>query len=337
METLFFSENEIEKAAKIIKQGGLVAMPTETVYGLAADAMNAQAVKSIFKAKGRPSDNPLIVHIYDISQVDSLVKSFPQKAKKLCEKFWPGPLTIILPKSDLVPNEISPGLDTVAIRMPAHPSALALIKAAGTPVAAPSANLSGSPSPVTAQHVKNDLDGKIDGILDGGRCSVGLESTVITLVKEPPVLLRPGAVTVEEIEAVIGKIHLSHAVFEKLELGKKAASPGMKYKHYSPKARVIIMKGSDEQYVSFVNSHADSNVCALCFDEDIPLLHTKAFSMGKKLDYEAQARSLFDLLRKIDDENFSTVYARCPTAAGVGMAVYNRLIRAAGFEVKTFA
>ncbi len=327
------SENGISEAADILKSGGLVGIPTETVYGLAANALNGEAVSKIFKAKGRPQDNPLIVHICDIEEIYKLTSDFPKKAKMLAEKFWPGPLTIILPKSDLIPNEVSAFLKTVAIRMPSHKLARAIIKKSGIPLAAPSANTSGSPSPTTAEHVLKDMDGKIDAIIDGGKCEVGVESTVITLVGEKPRLLRPGGITKEQIESVIGNIDVDQAVLEKISDIKEVASPGMKYKHYAPKARVILLKG--DGYKDYVNSNLDESVAALCYDEDLKDLKCKAFSIGNKGDYKTQARNLFNILRKFDDDDqIKIVYARCPEPNGVGMAVYNRLIRAAGFEVK---
>ncbi len=323
----------IQTAAQILKNGGLVGMPTETVYGLAANALNGKAVAQIFAAKGRPMDNPLIVHISDISQLDRLVKLVPQSAKKLAEQFWPGPLTMILPKSELIPEEVSAGLDTVAVRFPSHPVARALIDAAGLPLAAPSANLSGQPSPTTAMHVMNDLNGKIDAVLDGGPCGVGLESTVITLATDPPCLLRPGGITPEQLQSVLGTVELDNAVLNPLAQGVRAASPGMKYKHYSPKANVIILKGSFEAYKSYVNSHNMEGTAALCYDGENDQLSVPAVCYGKEDDYFEQARELFDALRKLDDRKAKTVYARCPEPRGVGLAVYNRLIRAAGFEV----
>ena len=235
------TQQDIEKAGQILSQGGLVGIPTETVYGLAADALNGKAVAKIFTAKGRPMDNPLIVHIKDIKDINKygLVREFSTKAKLLAENFWPGPLTIIMPKGDCIPEEVSAGLDTVAIRFPEHQIARRIIEAANTPLAAPSANLSGSPSPTTAKHVFNDLNGRIDAVLDGGRCRVGLESTVITLATPTPKLLRPGGVTLEEMKEVIGEIEVDKAVLNQIESGAVVSSPGMKYKHYAPKARVI--------------------------------------------------------------------------------------------------
>ena len=330
------SPEDIEKAAEIIRNGGLVGMPTETVYGLAADALNGKAVSKIFKAKGRPGDNPLIVHVAAFEDIEkyNLVKKIPQGAKILADKYWPGPLTIIMEKSDIIPDEVSAGLDTVAVRIPSHKSAAALIRAAGTPIAAPSANLSGSPSPTTAQHVMNDMKGRIEAIINGGECSVGVESTVITLAGEKPRLLRPGGVTLEQLREALGEVEMDDAVLHKLKDGVKAASPGMKYKHYAPKAEVVIIKGSSKAYIDYVNSHDDENTAALCWEEDINDLKCKTLSMGKEKDQESQAHRLFDELREIDnDESIKKVFARCPSIQGIGLAVYNRLIRAAGFEV----
>ncbi len=338
MNTLLLSggKDDILKAGEILARGGLVAIPTETVYGLAANALDGNAVRRIFEAKGRPMDNPLIVHIADFSDIKrfKLVSEIPEKAVKLAEKFWSGPLTIIMPKGESIPDEVSAGLDTVAVRFPSHKTAQEVIKAAGVPLAAPSANLSGSPSPTCAEHVMSDLNGRIDAVLDGGECKVGLESTVITLVTEPPGLLRPGGVTAEEIEEVIGKIEIDDAVLHQLKSGEKAASPGMKYKHYSPKAEVVLIVASDEDYINYVNERKGEGVAALCYDGDEKSLEVKALTLGEKNDYGEQAHELFKRLREVDElDGIKTVYARCPRPDGVGMAVYNRLIRAAGFEV----
>ena len=332
------SEKDINTAASFIKEGGVVAMPTETVYGLSADALNGDAVAKIFEAKGRPMDNPLIVHIADIADIErlNLVADFPEKAQKLADAFWPGPLTIIMKKSDVIPHAVSAGLDTVAVRLPGHYVARRLIRASGTALAAPSANKSGSPSPTTAQHVMADLQGSIDAVIDGGRCDVGVESTVITLATKTPRLLRPGLITVEQIEAVIGKIDVDNAVLDKLENDAKAASPGMKYKHYSPKAKVVLLNGSSKAFVDYVNKQfeSDKTVGAICYDEDVALLNCQCISIGKADDLEKQAQQLFDALRQVDEiDNILTVYAHCPIKQGVGMALYNRLIRAAAFEV----
>lgn len=338
MNTLLLKDNEedIKKAGGILARGGLVAVPTETVYGLAANALNGEAVAKIFKAKGRPADNPLIVHIADIGDIEkfSLVSEIPEKAYKLAETFWSGPLTIIMPKGKAIPDEVSAGLDTVAVRFPSHKTAQAVIKAAGCPLAAPSANISGSPSPTTANHVLSDMNGKIDAIVDGGECAVGLESTVITLALDKPKLLRPGGITVEEIENVIGEIDVDDAVLHELKSGEKASSPGMKYKHYSPKAEVILVSADDKKYIDFVNEKKSESTAALCYDGDSDFLEVKTYLLGAKDNYKAQAHKLFKMLREIDkNPEIKTVYARCPEPNGVGMAVYNRLVRAAGFEV----
>lgn len=338
MKTQLFTNTpeNIIKTAEILKKGGLAAIPTETVYGLAADALNGEAVAKIFAAKGRPMDNPLIVHVAEFEDIErfALVREIPEAAKKLAKVFWPGPLTIIMKKGGVIPDEVSAGLDTVAIRLPSHPSARAIIKAADTPLAAPSANLSGSPSPTTAQHVMNDMDGKIDAVFDGGACGVGVESTVITLAEDTPRLLRPGKVTLEELREVLGEVELDSAVLNKLKDGQKAASPGMKYKHYAPKANVILLKCTDDEFTDYVNRCDGSGVAALCCDEDVEKLSVKYISLGKRNDYEAHAQRLFDSLRRIDGYgNIVTVYTRLPSTDGVGLAVYNRLIRAAGFEV----
>lgn len=338
MNTQLLSTNEkdIKTAAEILKAGGLVAIPTETVYGLAANALCGQAVKSIFEAKGRPSDNPLIVHISHVDEIKkyNLVREIPENAQKLFENFWPGPLTIIMPKSDTVPEEVTAGLDSVAIRFPSHKVAQAVIREAGCPLAAPSANLSGSPSPTTAQHVFEDMKGRIPAIIDGGSCDVGLESTVITLCTEVPTVLRPGGVTLEELRAVLGEVALSDAVLSKLKDGEEAPSPGMKYRHYAPKAKVYLVKGDDKAYRDFVNSKDKNSTVALCYIKDKEHINCHTIPLGEKDDYETQSHNLFSALRDADTlEGVDTVYVRCPEVSGMGMALFNRLIRAAGFEV----
>ena len=259
METLLLdAENDgaIKTVAEILKRGGLVAIPTETVYGLAANAFDPVACGNIFKAKGRPGDNPLIVHICDIDMLGDVVSEFPEKAKILAEKFWPGPLTMIMKKSDKIPMVTSANLPTVAVRFPAHPVAQRIIRETGLPLAAPSANLSGSPSPTTFEHCVHDLMGRVDAIIDGGACSVGVESTIISFAEETPMLLRPGYVTLEQLRDAIGEVGLSKAVLEKLGDGERVLSPGMKYKHYAPKARVSLVKGTSEKYIEYVNEHS---------------------------------------------------------------------------------
>jgi L-threonylcarbamoyladenylate synthase len=337
MKTLLLNASkpeDVETAAKIIREGGLVGMPTETVYGLAANALDGDAVKRIFIAKGRPQDNPLIVHISKFEQIYRLTKDTPESAKELAAAYWPGPMTMVLEKSDIIPEVTCAGLPTVGIRFPSHPAAQALITASGVPIAAPSANISGLPSTTTAEHVMRDMDGKIDAVLDGGPCGVGVESTIVSLASNPPRLLRPGGITLEQLRAVLGRVDVDNAVMHPLPKGAKPLSPGMKYKHYSPKANVIILDGNEEAYVRYVNAHAQPGVAALCYCGEEKMLQVPAVCYGGEKDYRAQARGLFDSLRHLDDIGAQTVFARCPEPKGVGLAVYNRLMRAAGFEVR---
>lgn len=338
MNTLHFEihspdSEDITQVASILSDGGVVAIPTETVYGLAGNALRGECVRKIYEAKGRPSDNPLIVHISDISQWAPLVKIIPESAMALAEKFWPGPLTIILPKSDIIPDEICGGLDTVAVRMPSDEIARAIIEKCGFPLAAPSANTSGKPSPTCAEHVKQDLDGKIEAIVDSGECSVGIESTVITLATDVPRLLRPGGVTPEMLTEILGEIEIDDAVYNKLQEGAQAASPGMKYKHYSPDANVLIIKGSFESYKKYIEYTAEKGDIALCFEEEVPDLNIRCITYGRKDDPSSQAKNIFDALRKVDAEKAKTVFARFPENAGIGLAVFNRLVRAAAFNI----
>lgn len=331
METKLFgtSEYDIAEAGKMIAEGKLVAFPTETVYGLGANALNEEAVHNIYLAKGRPSDNPLIVHIAEKEDIVPLVKEVTPKAKALIDAFFPAPLTIILNKSDKVGKVVSGGLDTVAVRMPKNEIARKLIKASGCPIAAPSANTSGLPSPTRVKYVIDDMMGKIDGIIDGGDCEYGVESTVITLATDVPTLLRPGAITKEMIEAVIGEITVAPAVLEGMKNDEVAASPGMKYKHYAPKAKVVIVNADKKKYEKFVN--AQKGAFALCFDDDEVTIPKITF--GRENDDLSQAKELFDALRELDEMGAKKVYARIPHKDGVGMAVYNRLIRAAAFDI----
>lgn len=334
MKTLHLKSEEkdsVSVAAEILKKGGLVAIPTETVYGLAANALDGAAVKKIFEAKGRPQDNPLIVHIASLDELVPLVEKVDSRIYKLAEKYWPGPLTVIMKKSELIPNEVSAGLDTVAIRMPSHECARKIIKACGLPLAAPSANASGKPSPTRAAHVIEDLDGKIDAVIDGGESAVGVESTVVTLATEPPTLLRPGGITPEQLEEVLGAIRISPAVFEKLREGEIAASPGMKYKHYAPAAQVTIIKGSFEQYKNFLLAQKDT-VCAVCFEGEGQFFEY-SIEYGKENDDISQAHKIFDALREVDAIGCKKAFVRCPDSTGVGLAVYNRLLRSAAFRV----
>lgn len=321
----------IKKAGELLRAGEVVAIPTETVYGLAANAYDGNAVSKIFKAKGRPQDNPLIVHIAKVETLSDLVAEVPKAAKKLAAAFWPGPLTMILPKSEKIPDAVSAGLPTVAVRMPSHPVAHAVIEAAGVPLAAPSANLSGSPSPTNAKYVLEDMHDRIPLILDGGSSAVGVESTVITLATARPRVLRPGGITVEQLRALLGEVDVDDAVLHKLAEGVRAASPGMKYKHYAPRADITIVKGSFAEFRRFVETK-EKDAFVLCFaGEEKNFLH--AVTYGREDDGLSQANRLFDALRELDEQGANTVYARCPALSGVGLAVYNRLIRAAGFKI----
>lgn len=322
-------DRALSESARLIKDGQVVAIPTETVYGLAANALDEEAVQKIYIAKGRPSDNPLIVHISDISELSTLVADIPEKVKTMAEKFWPGPLTMIMKKSGVIPSVTSGGLDTVAVRMPESEYARSIIKACGVPLAAPSANLSGSPSPTNAKYVFDDMNGRIPLIIDGGKSKIGVESTVITFATGIPTVLRPGGVTVEEIRTTIGEVNVDDAVLHELKNGEKAASPGMKYKHYAPSADITILKGSLEQFIEYTRG---KDFFALVFEGEEK--HFKnAVTFGLPLDAVSEANRLFDALRELDEKGAKTVYARCPELSGVGLAVYNRLIRSAGFNI----
>jgi L-threonylcarbamoyladenylate synthase len=324
--------DHIRRAATRLREGGLVVFPTETVYGLGANALDEHAVAGIFRAKGRPADNPLIVHICTLEEIAPLVTEFPPQAQRLATAFWPGPLTMILPKSSRIHAVTSGGLATVAIRMPSHPVARALIRKAGVPVAAPSANRSGSPSPTSAKHCIADLSGRVDMILDGGDCAVGVESTVLSLAGEIPLLLRPGAVTIADLRQVLGEVAVDEAVTHHLADGKPAASPGMKYQHYAPHAQVTLVHGGDEKFYRFAAENRGENIRFLAFEEDAAALGEDLIAYGAATDPAAQARRLFSALRELDEAGAQTVYARAPSSDGVGLAVYNRLLRAAAFR-----
>jgi L-threonylcarbamoyladenylate synthase len=323
--------NDIIKAARLLAGGEVVGIPTETVYGLAADATNENAVKKIFEAKGRPQDNPLIVHLSEPSELELYVKDIPYTAYRLAEKFWPGPLTMVLPKRDIIPNATSAGLDTVGIRIPAHKTAREIIKACGKPLAAPSANLSGSPSPTSAQHVFKDMIGRIPAVVDGGVCPVGVESTVISFAEDGVNLLRPGFISVSDLEAVAGKVYLAKGITEAVPNTEKVLSPGMKYKHYSPEANITIIDATIEDFAKYFEANSNKNTYAMIFEDDKKFIKKNYLVYGN--NSEEQARNLFNVLREFDDIGAKQVYARCPSLDGVGLAVYNRLLRAAGFEV----
>ena len=318
-------------ACEILRNGGVVAIPTETVYGLAANAYDETAIAKIFEAKGRPQDNPLIVHIASIDTLYELASTVPKTALKCAEKFWPGPLTLVLPKTEKVPNAVSAGLGTVAVRMPLSQTARDIIKKSGLPLAAPSANISGSPSPTTAQHVLNDMNGKIDAVVMGESCDVGVESTVITLAGEHPVLLRPGGVTLEQLQEILPDIEVNPAVLSELKANEEAASPGMKYKHYAPKTETFLVEG--DTFADFVNRQ--NGAVAICFSEEAKEIKIPKIIYGSKENSESLAQSIFAVLREIDEKGFNTAYIHAPKKDGIGLAVYNRLIRAAAFKVIT--
>lgn len=324
------SQKSITTAAQILVDGGVVAIPTETVYGLAASALNSDAIKSVFSAKGRPQDNPLIVHIDSIEMLEKVAKNIPEEAYICAERFWPGPLTMVLDSKGYVCKEVSAGLDTVAVRMPAEKTARAIIAKAGIPLAAPSANISGSPSPTTAQHVLDDLDGKIDAVVMGENSQVGVESTVISVDKTGARLLRPGAVTVEQLKEIFSDIIIDKAILSEPEQEEKVASPGMKYKHYAPKTQLFLIEGSSEAYCNYVNY---DTCVAVCFEEDAKQIKGKVFVYGQESDPDSMAHRLFSILRQLDEKKIEKAYVHAPEKSGVGLAVYNRLIRACGFRV----
>lgn len=325
-------DKALSEAKRLINDGEVVGIPTETVYGLAANALDEDAVKKIFVAKGRPSDNPLIVHIARLDDLEPLVAEIPEKVKVMAEHFWPNALTMIMKKSDKVSDVVSGNLDTVAVRMPKSDYARAIIEACGCPLAAPSANLSGSPSPTNAKYVFDDMNGRIPLIIDGGSCEIGVESTVISFAEEPPRLLRPGGVTLEEMTALIGEIVVDDAVLNQLAEGQTAASPGMKYKHYAPSADITLIKSDFEAFKSICEG--EKNITALCFDGENDKLSCPSVTYGDKNDGFSQSARLFDALRELDEMGATKVYARCPDTKGMGLAVYNRLIRACGFKIK---
>ncbi len=325
---------QIVDAAKILQQNEVVAFPTETVYGLGANATSDTAVEKIFKAKGRPSDNPLIVHISNKGQLEGLVASVPTVATKLIDAYWPGPLTIIFHKKENVFSEkVTAGLQTVAIRMPDHPVALSIIEASGLPIAAPSANRSGKPSPTTAQHVLDDLDGRIAGVVDGGETGVGVESTVVDCTGEVPVILRPGGVTKEQLEEVVGKVEVDPSLKE----GKGAPkSPGMKYTHYAPDAPVYLVDGTREDLQRLVDEKkaAGLKVGVLTTEEFVSDFEADLIlSVGRREDLKTVAQHLYDTLRAFNRSDVDIIFAEMFPEEGVGLAIMNRLQKAAGYRV----
>ena len=328
-------EDKISAAAKILRDGGLVGIPTETVYGLAANGLDEKAVKRIFEAKGRPQDNPLILTIPGQQWLPRYCKDIPPLAYVLARKFWPGPLTMILKcRTDVVPSVITAGLDTVAMRCPNHPVTLAIIREAGIPVAAPSANTSGRPSCTTAQDVLEDMDGKIEGVVDGGPCTVGVESTILDLTCDPPRLLRPGGLPLEALEQIIGPISVDKAVVSPLQEGEQPKAPGMKYRHYAPKAPVTVFTGAPEASAREIARRVGPTTGVICFDEFAHLFpQQEVHTLGPSDDKLAQAQRVFDALRTFDNSGVTEILAQCPDSRGLGLAVGNRLKKAAGFHI----
>ncbi|MBC2579873.1 L-threonylcarbamoyladenylate synthase [Clostridium sp. DJ247] len=332
----------IRKAGEVIRKGGLVAFPTETVYGLGANALDSQAVKKIFQAKGRPQDNPLIVHICDMEEVESLVKEIPDIARKFMEKFWPGPMTIILPKSPIVPDITSASLPCVGIRMPSNIIARELIKAAGVPIAAPSANISGRPSPTDVQRCIEDLDGRVDYIIGGENCKVGLESTVIDCTVYPTCVLRPGGITLEMLKGIDKDAYIDPAIMKKPSDNLKPKAPGMKYRHYAPKAPVKIIQGDLKKTIAKINEMVqnyidDDKVVGIMATDETKYSYTNGIvmSLGSRKDMSIVSQNLFRILRDLDDKKVDVILVESFEEKGIGLAVMNRLKKSAGFDIIT--
>ena len=321
-------------AADIIKNNGLVAIPTETVYGLGANGLNEDAVAKIFVAKGRPQDNPLILHVADAKDIEKFCHDIPQAAYDLAAAFWPGPLTMVLPARSCVPKCTTAGLPTVAVRCPDNDVTRQIIALAGVPIAAPSANISGKPSTTTAEHVLHDHDGKIELIVDGGACRVGVESTIVDLTEDRPRLLRPGGITPEQLMEVLGDLVVDKAVTAQIDKDAVVKAPGMKYKHYAPQSEVVIVAGSREKAAAYIHRHITPNDRVLCFEEELPLYAgCNPLPYGKESDVATLSAGLFAALRELDDPSVCKVYARCPEGGGVAYAVQNRLKKAAAFHI----
>lgn len=332
-------EEALRRAGEVLKNGGLVAFPTETVYGLGGDALNKDSARKIYAAKGRPSDNPLIVHVCQFEDLYDIVAVVPQEARKLADKFWPGPLTMILPKAEKVPYETTGGLDTVAVRMPSHSVARKLIAYGGGYVAAPSANTSGKPSPTVAKYVEEDMTGKVDVIIDGGEVGIGLESTIVDLTVSPPQILRPGYVTQEMLEQVLEQVDVDITILDN-HSGQAPKAPGMKYRHYAPKGELTIVTGVSEKVVEYINSHALAERSA---GEKVGIIATEEMlecysadvikCVGKRGDEESIAKRLYTILREFDDEGVTRIYSEGFASEGFGQAIMNRLLKAAGHKI----
>lgn len=329
------SDAQLESAARIILDGGLVVFPTETVYGLGGNALLEDAAKKIYAAKGRPSDNPLIIHIAKPEDAERYAYT-SEKYYQLAREFMPGPLTVIMPKRDCIPLSVTGGLDTVAVRCPSHPVAHALIEKCGVPIAAPSANLSGKPSPTNARYVIEDMSGRVDMIIDGGECDIGLESTIVAINGDRLTLLRPGGITYDALCCACDGVDIADAVIHRLAENERPLSPGMKYKHYAPDADFVLLDGEESDVLAFFVSKQKSEHCALlCYDEELPLLDPAlSISIGARDDLRTQARKLFTALRDADKLGVKKIYAHLPPMTGLGLALYNRMIRAAAHTVK---
>ncbi len=336
MNTLLIKDidrSALEQCGALIRQGELVCFPTETVYGLGANALDAEAVAKIFKTKNRPADNPLIAHISDFEMIEQVAASIPEEMKKLTELFWPGPLTIVLPRKKELPDIVSAGLDTVAVRCPDHPIASALIRAAGVPIVAPSANLSGRPSPTCLSHCQEDLTGKIAAIIDGGECSIGVESTVLLPLGNYRIkILRPGGITVDMLKNVGFDVEVDPAVLNPVKEGQKVSSPGMLHRHYAPKAPLLIVRGECEKVCNAILKAIDEDTWVLAFDEYLDRF-PRAVSFGSESDPLSQSQALFRALREFDHLPCKKIYAMEPSENGMGLAVRNRLLRAASFQI----
>lgn len=334
------SEAALYEAAEILRRGGLVAFPTETVYGLGANALDEEAAKKIYEAKGRPSDNPLIAHIADFAALKPLVAQVPDCARKLMDAFWPGPLTIIFKKSAIVPYGTTGGLETVAVRMPNHPAAMELIRLAGIPVAAPSANTSGRPSPTTAEHVAQDMRGRIDMIVDGGEVGIGVESTIVDVSEGVPTVLRPGAVTMEMLKEVLGDVRIDQAVLEPMKADVKPKAPGMKYRHYAPKASLTLVEGTVEEMTEAIAILTDREVrqgrkVGIICTEETKSLYPQGIlrSIGTRSEAASIAHNLYGVLREFDDLDVDVIFSEAFSSDKLGQAVMNRLTKAAGYHI----
>jgi len=334
LKTELLTEKEIEKAAEYLRQGGLVGIPTETVYGLGANGLNDAAVAAIFEAKGRPQDNPLILHVPSAGWLEDYCRDIPEAAYALARRFWPGPLTMVLYRKENVPDRVTAGLPTVGMRCPDHAVCRAVIEAAGVPIAAPSGNTSGRPSPTTAQHMLEDMDGKIEAIVEGGPCTVGVESTIVDMTCQPPRLLRPGGLPLEDLQEVLGEVEVDPAVRRMMKEGETPRAPGMKYRHYAPKAPVTVVKGEPEATALYIKRQLKVKSGVICFDECARLFSGHVVeTIGSANDQAAQARRIFAALRAFDQADVNEIWAQCPEDTGLGLAVTNRLNKAAGFHI----